>query len=78
MSPIYQAIPAFFKETGYKDPVDGKYTIWQHAWNTPHDPFTWFMRHPDNLELFHNYKAWRRGSEISWLAVYPVAEQIQG
>ncbi|GAP84748.1 putative O-methyl transferase B [Rosellinia necatrix] len=77
VSPQYQVLPDFLKRTGYKTPTDGLHTAFQDAWKTSADQFSWFAEHPENLEYFNNFMAFRREPQLSWLAVYPVKEEVR-
>ncbi|KAF2683182.1 S-adenosyl-L-methionine-dependent methyltransferase [Lentithecium fluviatile CBS 122367] len=77
VSPQYQALPAFLKRTGYKNPTNETQTVFQDAWKTPLHGFTWFKEHPENLAFFNDFMAFRREPELSWLTVYPVAEETK-
>ncbi len=78
VTPQYQAFPAFLKRTGYKNPTDEIHTVFQDAWNTDLHGFEWFTEHPENLRYFNDFMAFRRTPDLSWLTVYPVAEQAKG
>lgn len=76
-APQYQALPAFLKKTGYKNPTDEVNTVFQDAWNTKLHGFEWFADHPENLAYFNEFMASRRQPELSWLTVYPLTEQAK-
>ncbi|KJZ74378.1 hypothetical protein HIM_06188 [Hirsutella minnesotensis 3608] len=75
--PEFQALPGFLKKTGYKNPEDELHTAFQDAFNTDMHPFAWFASHPDHMENFNDYMALIRGSDSSWLSVYPVTEETK-
>ncbi|KAI0474676.1 S-adenosyl-L-methionine-dependent methyltransferase [Xylaria cf. heliscus] len=75
--PQYQALPAFLKRTGYRDPTNPSQTAFHDAWKTKQDPFTWFGEHPEYHKYFNDYMAVRRGPETSWLTIYAVNEHIK-
>lgn len=77
-APISQALPAFLRETEYKDPTDELHTAWQKAWRTPLPVFSWFANHPEHLAPFNDYMALRRPSDVTWLSVYPVEAEAAG
>ncbi|KJZ71734.1 hypothetical protein HIM_08876 [Hirsutella minnesotensis 3608] len=78
VGPQYQALPAFLKKTGYKNPQDETHTAFHDAFNTDVHPFAWFASHPENLGYFNDYMALRRTPDLSWLSVYPVTEESKG
>jgi hypothetical protein len=75
---LYQEFPAFLKKTAYKNPTDELHTVFQDAWKTDLHTFQWMGGHPENLGFFNDFMAFRREPELSWLSVYPVAEQANG
>lgn len=40
--------------------------------------FAWFGENPKHLDYFNDYMALRRKPQLSWLTVYPVAEEARG
>jgi hypothetical protein len=78
IGPQYQALPEFFKRTGYKNPTDELHTVFQDAWKTGVHAFSWFVEHPHELRYFNDYMAFRREPEVSWLTVYPVQQETEG
>ncbi|KAF2789979.1 S-adenosyl-L-methionine-dependent methyltransferase [Melanomma pulvis-pyrius CBS 109.77] len=76
VTPQYSAFPGFLKKNGYRNPTDEVHTVFQDAWNTELHGFDWFTQHPENLAYFNDFMASRREPELSWLTVYPVAEQV--
>ncbi|KAL7755527.1 hypothetical protein ACKLNR_014625 [Fusarium oxysporum f. sp. zingiberi] len=74
LGPQYQAMPGFFKKTGYKCPTDELKTVFQDAWGTSQHAFAWIKDHPKNLKFFQDYMALRREPEHTWLSVYPITE----
>ncbi|KAM5467371.1 putative demethylsterigmatocystin 6-O-methyltransferase [Microsporum audouinii] len=76
--PQYEALPGFLKRTGYKNPVDELHTAFQDAWKTPLHAFQWFAENNSHLTYFNDYMALRRKPELSWLSVYPVAQEVEG
>lgn len=74
---MYQTLPAFLKKTEYKDPVDELHTSFQDAFSTPLPVFGWFANNPKHLAPFNDYMRLRRQPDVSWLTVYPVAEEVK-
>jgi hypothetical protein len=77
-SPTYAVLPSFLKKTGYKNPSDETHAPFQDAFHTDLTPYGWFASHPENLRYFNDLMALRRGSNESWLTVYPVEEVTKG
>ncbi|KAI0406755.1 S-adenosyl-L-methionine-dependent methyltransferase [Xylaria palmicola] len=75
--PQYEALPAFLKRTKYRNPTDELHTAFHDAWNTPLHPFHWFGENSQHLGYFNNYMSLRRQPKLSWLSVYPVAEEVR-
>jgi hypothetical protein len=74
---MYQTLPAFLKKTEYKDPADELHTSFQDAFNTELAVFPWFASHPGHLAPFNDYMRLRRQPDVSWLTVYPVADEVK-
>ncbi|KAF2651751.1 S-adenosyl-L-methionine-dependent methyltransferase [Lophiostoma macrostomum CBS 122681] len=77
VAPQYQALPTFLERTQYKNPRDEKHTVFQDAWSTKLHGFEWFSEHPKNLAYFNDFMASRRPSDLSWISVYPVTEEVK-
>lgn len=78
VGPQYEALPEFLRKTSYKTPESELETAFQAAWKTPIHSFAWFGENPKHLGYFNDYMALRRKSQLSWLTVYPVAEETKG
>ncbi|KAI1141460.1 S-adenosyl-L-methionine-dependent methyltransferase [Hypoxylon sp. FL0543] len=78
IGPQYQELPAFLRKTAYRNPEDELHTVSQDAWKTPLHHFAWLGTQPEKLRYFNDYMAFRREAELSWLSVYPVAEETRG
>ncbi|KAI1779311.1 S-adenosyl-L-methionine-dependent methyltransferase [Hypoxylon cercidicola] len=78
VAPQYQTLPTFLKKTGYRNPTDEMHTVFQDAWNTSLHGFAWFSHHPENLDYFNKFMAFRRQPDVSWLTVYPVSQEAEG
>lgn len=76
VSPQYQALPGFLRKTRYENPTDELHTVFQDAWHTTSHAFAWFVGHPENLDHFNNFMAFRRQPELSWLTVYPILDKV--
>ncbi|KAI0139125.1 S-adenosyl-L-methionine-dependent methyltransferase [Hypoxylon sp. NC0597] len=78
IGPQYQELPVFLKKTAYRNPSDEMHTVSQDAWGTPLHHFAWLGTQPEKLGYFNDYMAFRREADVSWLSVYPVAEETKG
>lgn len=58
--------------------MDELHTAFQDAWKTPLHAFQWFAENNSHLTYFNDYMALRRKPELSWLSVYPVAQEVEG
>ncbi|KAH8751347.1 O-methyl transferase B [Diaporthe sp. PMI_573] len=77
-APQSQVLPAFLKDNGYRNPTDESHTPFGRTFGTNEVPYVWFSRHPEHLEHFNRYMALRRTSDLTWLSVYPVADEAAG
>ncbi|KAI0173474.1 S-adenosyl-L-methionine-dependent methyltransferase [Hypoxylon sp. FL1284] len=76
--PPYQFLPLFLHRNGYKNPDTETQTAFKLAFETSLDSFSWFAHHPVHLADFNAYMALRRGTDATWLSVYPVADEAAG
>ena len=74
---MYQTIPKFLKQTGYKNPEDSMNTVFQEAFDDPRHVFMWLGEHPEKLGYFNDFMALRRAPEQSWFDIYPVEERTK-
>lgn len=63
---MYQAMPAFLRETGYRSPRDATSTVFQAAWNEKRHVFSWLANQPEKRQTFDTYMALRRGESEGW------------
>ena len=78
VGPMYQEMPNFLEKIKYQNVTDNLHTVFQDAHKTNEPVFTWFPKHPENLEYFNQHMAARRESMTTWLDVYPVEKETAG
>ena len=76
--PSFHSIPAYLKETGYRNPgniADGPF---QFAHQTQNPFFVWLAERPEYAEKFNNYMSGYRQGKRSWCdeGFYPVTERL--
>ena len=76
--PLFQEMPAFLRKNNYQDVTDGKATVFQPAYNTELDTYTYFSQHPENLKALIKYMGLEQGVRGRWLKEYPFEKQTQG
>lgn len=77
-SPLFQELPAFLRGNNYQDVTDGKATVFQPAYNTDLDTYTWFEQHPENRAALIKYMAMEQKVRGGWLNEYPIESTSQG
>ncbi|KAL5376259.1 hypothetical protein DPSP01_010611 [Paraphaeosphaeria sporulosa] len=75
--PLFQEMPAFLRKNNYQDVTDGKATVFQPAYHTELDTYTYFSQHPDNLTALIKYMGLERDVRGRWLKEYPFETQTQ-
>jgi len=75
--PLFQKMPEFLRTRDYQDITDEKATVFQPAYNTELDPYTYFSRHPDNLKALVEYMALEQSVRDCWLEKYPFENEIR-
>ena len=70
-------MPAFLRKNNYQDVTDGKATIFQPAYHTELDTYTYFSP-PRELEALIKYMGLEQGVRGHWLKDYPFRKQTQG
>jgi len=78
MNPVFQAMPSFFKESGYADVTDVTKTPLTKTYNlTNKSMFEWLPTKPEWMAHFNALmKAWEQNQQ-SWLNVYPLQQACQ-
>ena len=75
---MFQELPAFLRRNNYQDVTDGKATVFQPAYNTDLDTYTWFSEHPENRAALIKYMAMEQKVRGRWLDEYPIETASQG
>ena len=75
---MFQELPAFLRRNNYQDVTDGKATVFQPAYNTDLDTYTWFSEHPENRAALIKYMAMEQKVRGRWLDEYPIETVSQG
>ena len=76
--PLFQKMPEFLRKGDYQDVTDGNATVFQPAYNTELDAYTYFSQHPENLTALIEYMALEQGVRGRWLEKYPFESETQG
>ena len=76
--PLFQEMPAFLRKNKYQNVTDGKATIFQSAYNTDLDTYTYFSQHPENLQALIKYMGLEQDVRGRWLEAYPFEKHTQG
>lgn len=75
--PLFQEMPAFLRKKGYQDITDGKDMVFQPAYNTNLDTYTWFSQNPQNRAALINYMEMEQKVRGGWLDVFPIEKYVQ-
>jgi len=75
---MFQTLPDFLVDKGYRNITDKNHTVHQDAWKTSVDAFTWLSQHPKNFSDFNLYMATQRRTAPTWLSEYPLEAEIRG
>ncbi|KAF4943243.1 hypothetical protein F66182_18785, partial [Fusarium sp. NRRL 66182] len=76
--PLFQEMPAFLRKNKYQNVTDRKATIFQPAYNTDLDTYTYFSQHPENLQALIKYMGLEQDVRGRWLEAYPFEKHTQG
>lgn len=68
-------MPAFLRKNSYQDVTDGKATIFQPAYHTELDTYTYFSQNPENLTALIKYMGLEQDVRGRWLREYPFEGQ---
>lgn len=71
-------MPAFLRNNNYQDITDGKATVFQPAYKTDLETYTWFSQHPENRAALIKYMAMEQTVRGRWLDEYPIQRDMQG
>ncbi|RYN41800.1 hypothetical protein AA0112_g1804 [Alternaria arborescens] len=75
--PLFQEMPAFLRANKYQDVTDGKNTVFQPAYNTDLDTYTWFSQNPLQMGALISYMAMEQAVRGRWLDEYPIRPQMK-
>ncbi|KAL9066412.1 MAG: hypothetical protein Q9157_007146 [Trypethelium eluteriae] len=75
--PLFQAMPAFLRNSNYQDVTDEKATVFQSALKTDLDTYTWFSQNPELLGALVKYMALEQSVRARWLDEYPIERDTQ-
>lgn len=75
--PLFQEMPAFLRKNSYQDVTDGKACVFQPAYRTELDTYTYFSQHPENLKALIKYMGLEQDVRGRWLKEYPFEKQTQ-
>ena len=70
-------MPAFLRKNSYQDVTDGKATVFQPAYHTELDTYTYFSQKPENLTALIRYMGLEQDVRGRWLKEYPFERQTQ-
>lgn len=70
-------MPAFLRANKYQDVTDGKNTVFQPAYNTDLDTYTWFSQNPLQMGALISYMAMEQAVRGRWLDEYPIRPQMK-
>ncbi|ORY56608.1 S-adenosyl-L-methionine-dependent methyltransferase [Pseudomassariella vexata] len=76
--PLFQEMPAFLRNNNYQDVTDGKATVFQPAYKTDLDTYTWFSHNPEHRSALIKYMAMEQTVRGRWLDEYPIERDTQG
>ncbi|KAF2173539.1 hypothetical protein M409DRAFT_61909 [Zasmidium cellare ATCC 36951] len=77
-SPLFQEMPAFLSSKKYGDITDGKDTVFQPAYGTHLDTYSWFAQNEINKDALIKYMAMEQSVRGRWLDQYPFERESQG
>lgn len=77
-SPLFQELPAFLRKTNYQNVTDGTATVFQPAYHTDHDTYTWFSQNPIHRASLIRYMGLEEKNRGRWLELYPFERETQG
>jgi demethylsterigmatocystin 6-O-methyltransferase len=75
--PSFLAMPAFFKQNGYRNTTDGKNCPFQLAHNTELSAYEYMATKPELATDFATTLANLRSGASDWLDVYPIQEETR-
>ena len=70
-------MPAFLRKHKFEDVTDGKACVFQPAYHTDLDTYTYFSQHPENLTALIKYMGLEQDVRGRWLKQYPFREHTR-
>ncbi|KAK7739363.1 hypothetical protein SLS63_001706 [Diaporthe eres] len=77
-SPLFQEMPAFLRRTSYQDVTDAKDTVFQPAYKTDLDTYSWFSQNLAHKVALIKYMGLEENTRGRWLDEYPFELVTQG
>ena len=75
--PTLTAMPAYFKQNGYKSPPTSTKGPIQYAFNTPLETYQYWQTQPEVLSNFHIYMQGHfSGKRLDWLEWFPLQSAV--
>lgn len=73
---LYNAIPKWLADNGYKQPRDNRNLPFHLSQNTDLHFFEWLSRRPRHQKAFNEYMSFQRVGQKSWLDVFPLRQHV--
>ncbi|KAM0134956.1 hypothetical protein ACHAO1_005389 [Botrytis cinerea] len=77
VGPAFQALPDFFKDTGYKNPDDASYSPFHPGHRTDLPLFEWFQQNPEKFGFFMEWMTAQREGMDVWLDLFPFEDYVK-
>lgn len=77
-SPLFHELPAFLRTHNYSDVTSGTATVFQPAYHTDLDTYTWFSQHPEHRAALIKYMALEQPARSHWVSEYPFEQETVG
>ena len=71
-------MPAFLRSNEYQDVTDEKATVFQPAYKTELDTYTWFSKNPEHRRALIKYMAMEQTVRGRWMDDYPFERETLG
>ncbi|KAK8230451.1 o-methyltransferase-like protein [Phyllosticta capitalensis] len=73
---LYNVLPAWMAQNGYKEPQNNRNLPFHLAKNTDLHFFDWLKLRPRHQKAFNDYMTFQRIGQSSWLDVFPLQEYV--